>query len=338
MLPAVRQGDPHTCPNHGPSPVAGPCFDRVRIGHLPAARQGDIAVCAGTTADPIVDGCPTVLIGNRPAARLRERCAHGGVVTGGFDRVLIGNPPVDSDGRVIPIPPECSFLKAFGKKATGKNLSRLRDKYNLSPPTQVWETVPGERDALVFNKREVTIRGRKVTIYEPVDSPPPNTWLPTADSVAQGLATLSDEQLQHLDKVFIVPHPRIDDPTAVADYHSGIFRYFPRSEPHPQSDIDWAMQHESGHALSIDVIWAKDQSVQAAWQKAIDADRRAVTEYGNTNIFEDFAEFMILFSSTQGTPCEASARALYPNRYREMDRLFPKGVVVRDPSAVNEPY
>jgi uncharacterized Zn-binding protein involved in type VI secretion len=338
MLPAVRQGDDHTCPNHGPSPITGPCFKTVRIGNQPAARKGDSATCQGTIPDPIVDGCPTVLIGNKPAARLKENCAHGGVVTGGFARVLIGNPPVGPDGRVIPIPPECAFLKAFGSTATGKNLSRLRDKFDLSPPTQVWQKVPGDQDVTAFDQREVVIRGHKIKIYEPIYGSPPNTWLPDASSVAQGLATLSDEQLQHLDTVYIVPHAFVEVPTAVADYRDGFVRYYPRKDSHPQSDIDWAMQHESGHALSIDVVWAKDPSAKEAWQKAIDKDRRSVTDYGETNLVEDFAEFMILFSSTRGTPCEASARALFPNRYREMDRLFPKGVVVRDPSAVNEAY
>jgi hypothetical protein len=295
-------------------------------------------MCHGTIPDPIVDGCPTVLIGNQRAARLKEGCAHGGVVTGGFARVLIGNPPVGPDGRVIPLPPECAFLKDFGNKATGKNLSRLRDNFALSPPTQVWEKVPSDQQVTAFDKREVVIRGHKITIYEPINGAPPNTWLPTAGSVAQGLATLSDEQLKHLHTVYIVPHPFAAMPTAVADYRDGFIRYYPRTAPHPQSDIDWAMQHESGHTLSIDVVWAKDPSAKEAWQKAIDADHRNVTDYGETNVLEDFAEFMIVFSSTRGTPCEASDRALFPNRYRQMDRIFPKGIAVRDPSGVSEPY
>ncbi|MRG97481.1 hypothetical protein GF068_36970 [Polyangium spumosum] len=339
MLPSVRRDDVHTCPHHGASPVTGPCCPTVLIGNQPAARKGDSALCLDTTPDPIVDGCPTVLIGNQPAARLAERCAHGGVVTGGFARVLIGHPPVDADGRVIPIPPECTFLKDFGHKATGRRLGRLRDQYDLSPPTQVWEEVPDDTSVTAFDAREVTIRGHKVTIHEPVYGPPPDKWLPTADSVAKGLATLSDEQLQALDRVFIVPHPcTVGRRNTVADYSGGTIRYFPRNEPHPQSDIDWALQHESGHAFSLDVAWAKDPGAKDAWQKAMDADRRSVSEYGDTNLLEDFAEFMIVFSSTRGTPCEASARALFPHRYREMDRLFPRGVVERDVSAANETY
>jgi len=338
MLPAVRRDDVHTCPHHGASPVVGPCCPTVLIGNRPAARKGDIALCQETIPDPIVDGCPTVLIGNQPAARLLEGCAHGGVVQGGFARVLIGRPPVDAEGRVIPIPPECTFLKDFGHKATGRNLRRLRDQYDLSAPTQAWETVPDDANTTAFDRREVVIRGHKIAIYEPVVGPPPGQWFPSPDGVAQGLATLSDEQLKGVDRVFLVPHPRKDKPEAIADYREGSIRYFPRNGPQPQSNTDWILQHESGHAFSIDLVWKKNPGAMRAWQRAIEADRRSVTDYGNTNFVEDFGEFMIVFSSTRGTPCEGSARALFPNRYREMDRLFPGGVHEHDPSGAAEPY
>lgn len=32
-----------------------------------------------------------------------------------------------------------------------------------------------------------------------------------------------------------------------------------------------------------------------------------------------------MYALSKGTPCEATARAMFPNRYRELDRLFPKG-------------
>ena len=68
MLPAARMGDLHTCPIHGPSNVLMPCCVRVQIENKPAARKGDAALCP-SGPDPILDGSPTVLIGNRPAAR-----------------------------------------------------------------------------------------------------------------------------------------------------------------------------------------------------------------------------------------------------------------------------
>jgi hypothetical protein len=63
----------------------------------PAARVGDMHVCPMVTGivphvgGPILPpGCPTVLIGGQPAARLGDLTAHGGAVVMGFPMVLVG--------------------------------------------------------------------------------------------------------------------------------------------------------------------------------------------------------------------------------------------------------
>jgi uncharacterized Zn-binding protein involved in type VI secretion len=93
--PAARLGDMHTCPmSTGPVPhVGGPILPpgcpTVLIGDQPAARAGDEAECEGPP-DMILTGSPTVLIGGRPAARLGDPCVHGGEITLGCPTVLIG--------------------------------------------------------------------------------------------------------------------------------------------------------------------------------------------------------------------------------------------------------
>ncbi len=99
MPPAARITDMHTCPMQDPTPVGpkphvgGPILPpgcpTVLIGFLPAARIGDMATCVGPP-DIIVKGSPTVLIGNMPAARLGDNTAHGGVITVGCPTVIIG--------------------------------------------------------------------------------------------------------------------------------------------------------------------------------------------------------------------------------------------------------
>ena len=95
MPPAARVSDMHTCPMfNGPVPhVGGPILPpgcpTVLIGFLPAARVGDMATCVGPP-DSIVKGSMTVLIGNMPAARLGNRTSHGGVIVLGFPTVQIG--------------------------------------------------------------------------------------------------------------------------------------------------------------------------------------------------------------------------------------------------------
>jgi uncharacterized Zn-binding protein involved in type VI secretion len=98
MPPATRVGDMHTCPlvNPGPVPhVGGPVLPAgcptVLIGGQPAARVGDMAVCTGPP-DSIAMGSPTVLIGNMMAARLGDPTVHGGVIVAGLPTVQIGIP------------------------------------------------------------------------------------------------------------------------------------------------------------------------------------------------------------------------------------------------------
>jgi uncharacterized Zn-binding protein involved in type VI secretion len=56
---------------------------------MPAARVGDKALCTGPP-DTIATGSATVLIGGKPAARLGDTTAHGGMIVAGEATVLIG--------------------------------------------------------------------------------------------------------------------------------------------------------------------------------------------------------------------------------------------------------
>lgn len=99
MPPAARVSDMHTCPMQTPAfpssiphvggPVLPPGCPTVLIGGLPAARLGDMAVCMGPP-DTIVKGSSTVLIGGAPAARMGDATAHGGSIVAGCPTVLIG--------------------------------------------------------------------------------------------------------------------------------------------------------------------------------------------------------------------------------------------------------
>lgn len=335
MHPAARVGDPHECKAHGPSPVVPPGCPTVLVGGQPAARQGDAATCP-SGPDAILDGSPTVQIGSQAAARETERFAHGGTVVLGFQKVLIGNPAVGPDGRAMPVPPECKWLLDFGNKGTGGKLDRLRDGYQVKS-TEVVKVAPPDSPKGEYTKRVVVIRGHEVTIYEPTTGVSSPQWLPSSDNMAQGLATLSDRQLRGMKEIYIVPHaypPRNSD---VANHDKGVVQYFPRAETHPQSDIDWVFQHESAHNV-WDAEMAKDPGFKDAWQRAADRDHRKVSDYGNTGIGEDFADFMILYANVLGTPCEASARGLFKNRMAIMDKLYPGGLPVRNPGGAAKAF
>lgn len=84
----------HTCPMvtgivpHVGGPITMGC-PTVLIGKMPAARMGDVCTCVGPPAT-IVKGSATVLIGHMPAARMGDNTAHGGVIVMGLPTVIIG--------------------------------------------------------------------------------------------------------------------------------------------------------------------------------------------------------------------------------------------------------
>ncbi len=96
--PAARLTDMHVCPMvtpgvppipHVGGPVVGPGCPTVLIGAIPAARVSDQCVCVGPP-DVISRGSFTVLIGGLPAARMGDLTAHGGSIVLGLPTVLIG--------------------------------------------------------------------------------------------------------------------------------------------------------------------------------------------------------------------------------------------------------
>ena len=95
MPPAARLTDMHTClmvtglvPHVG-GPIVAPGCPTVLIGGLPAARVSDQCVCVGPP-DVIAMGSTTVMIGNMLAARIGDMTVHGGVIVVGCPTVMIG--------------------------------------------------------------------------------------------------------------------------------------------------------------------------------------------------------------------------------------------------------
>ena len=94
-MPAARITDMHVCPMvtgvvpHVGGPILPPGVPTVMICGLPAATMSSQCVCAGPP-DMVIKGSATVLIGKKPAARMLDNCAHGGMIVGGAPTVIIG--------------------------------------------------------------------------------------------------------------------------------------------------------------------------------------------------------------------------------------------------------
>ena len=93
--PAARVGDMHTCPMvtvlvpHVGGPILPPGCPTVLIGGMPAARMTDMATCVGPP-DVIALGSFTVFTMKMPQARMLDTTAHGGTIVLGFPTVLVG--------------------------------------------------------------------------------------------------------------------------------------------------------------------------------------------------------------------------------------------------------
>jgi len=74
---------------HIGGPIIPPGCPTVLIGGMPAARVGDLLTCTGPP-DSIMMGSSTVIIGGAPAARMGDSTAHGGAIILGCFTVLIG--------------------------------------------------------------------------------------------------------------------------------------------------------------------------------------------------------------------------------------------------------
>jgi uncharacterized Zn-binding protein involved in type VI secretion len=92
---AARVSDMHLCPMitglvpHVGGPVLPAGCPTVLIGSLPAARVGDMCTCTGPP-DTIAAGSGTVMIGGSPAARMGDSTVHGGFIIIGCPTVNIG--------------------------------------------------------------------------------------------------------------------------------------------------------------------------------------------------------------------------------------------------------
>lgn len=140
MPPASRIGDNHTCPmvNPGPSPhVGGPIISglgTVLIGNKPAARVGDKATCQAPP-DTISMGAPNVLIGNKMAARIGDPTVHGGVVVAGESTVIIGTNP---QGAVLKAAAKSgvAFCEECARRKAEARARRMQERRRRQSATQ----------------------------------------------------------------------------------------------------------------------------------------------------------------------------------------------------------
>ncbi len=199
MLPAARDLDKSSCPQHG--------------GGLSVARQEDViansrrlstvqctCACMGPP-DYIVTGSGTVLVHNAPAARATDRTMHGGVVAVGSSNVFIGGPRVGATLGAPGTAEDC---------CTALNQSRVRGDAHQS-----YNNCGVESVRLLLRGKYGQVESEQQLLDEAISEDDASGWLADLLDEKPG-ATTAGDQVAILDR-HGVPATRIDNsPNAIA--------------------------------------------------------------------------------------------------------------------------
>src|SRR5438105_12439949 len=181
--------------------------------------------------------------------------------------------------------------------------------------SQAWPD--GSSSAAV--EQEIRIDNQSIRVVRPTDADATGKNLPMTAQLAEALRAIPAVQRSHTTIVVLSPRPHPDSTptqTVAGQGGSGEIDLFPVNSPQSQNDFDNRLTHESGHNYQGS-FWQSGADVHE-WQTAAAADNRLPSPYAGATTGDDFSEFNILYNAARGTPCEASARQLYPNRWTKM--------------------
>jgi hypothetical protein len=200
-------------------------------------------------------------------------------------------------------------------------LRRNSGAARISPPrpraSQTW--LDGSSSAAV--EQEIQIDRQTISVIRPTQADAAGKNLPTTVQVAEALRAIPTRQRAHTTTIIVSPktHPNSTRTSTIAgEAGAGEITLFPVSSAQSQNDFDNRFTHESGHNYQ-GRLWASGAGAAVqAWGAAATADNRLPSPYAGKNTGDDFCEFNILYNTARGTPCEATARQLYPNRWTKM--------------------
>ncbi len=274
----------------------------------PAARVG--AASAGLAQPVLTSGAHPAPAGGKP----KTNCDY---LNNANERVL---------------PPKSAFDKG-------------RKPYQLGETYKGKHIFPGH-GRIAATTQDVTIGGHQVDIIRASSvAPVKGSQLPTNQEVASALAAVPQKQLDMVHQVQLSPFHNPDDASWAKQYNipgfqseatagaDGIVSFYPVPTGDPMA-MDSTFVHETGHTFSKN-LYGEDTSKWNEWGAAMAADKRHPSQYGSNSRDEDFAESMVMYRASKGTPCEAEARKLYPHRYAVLDKITapPKPPAHPKPSA-----
>jgi hypothetical protein len=237
----------------------------------------------------------------------------------------------------LKLPKGCEYLRnQFTVQGSKKDWARMRNSWSASGGEPIQHQFPGDpapRPALRFS---ANVGGRSIPVIVPrTGTTDAGRQLPTPNQIAQAIAILPAPQLSQVQSIQVSPRPsphdaywqaQYNDPTHVSAASAGNPITFYPAASNSQEWLDSTMIHEAGHNVHAG-LWT-NPAVEQRWRNALTADNNPPSQYAqssfaaNGSMAEDFAESLLVWSLAKNGPCEAYARRLYPNRMKELDRLY----------------
>lgn len=196
------------------------------------------------------------------------------------------------------------------------------------------------RPAEATYRRQVTVNGQPIDIYQPVNTSLPEGYsFITSDQIVEWLKIVPVQQYSPLRTIELTPY--ISDSylenNLAAIGNPSIISIAPWSSFHPSTQpyIDRTLLHESGHVWQHELLryypdlwerYAKAIAEDTQLAKDAESDVSTVSGYAvesvsNSNYQEDFAESSVMYWSSLGSRCEGTARRNFPTRYAFFDKL-----------------
>jgi len=213
--------------------------------------------------------------------------------------------------------------------------TRKHAEYQVHRPPEEVKDYPFPSGKAAALKYDVEVNGRHVAVYMPKTPGSPKDNYHSIEQVAKGLASIPPQSLALVTKVSVDPKRNPEDAHWAKEYHDphfssymtcgadGAVTIYPTDVAQKQEDLDGALIHETGHALSMS-RWGNSATDKRwdAWKKAIISDGISASKYAKNSPDEDFAETLKMYFIVKGTPQEAEMRRLMPERFRLIDALL----------------
>jgi hypothetical protein len=220
----------------------------------------------------------------------------------------------------------CSYLNPQSRGtviASPEAFDKLRTKSGaatISPPEAKSAYTWPDKSTSQAVEQEIQIDGQKIRIVRPTDDNVKGKNLPTTKQLAEALRAIPKDQRSHTNVIVVspTPAPGTDATQTIAGQGgSGTIELFPVNAAQSQNDFDNRLTHESGHNYQ-ETFWTGAGDVHD-WQNTADQDDRRPSPYAASTTGDDFSEFNVLYNAAKGTPCEATAKKIYPHRWEKLE-------------------